>query len=338
MDIENTNENTGEVTRDDLIAAVREAGGTESVDVAAEAAAAGQPPPAKEEPEAPAAGDEEDSKLAAILKMREEARAKRHSTDEYVAQLRRQAEEDTQRMIAEAKAEARRIAAEELEAERAKFRASPTAHLRAIAPGGDVQSVVDAVMREGTPEARALAEAQERVRRAEAAAEVGKSAKEELERFKAEQEQARRDAIVAQEQARFLAQFAAPEKTPYLHARFEPEEIFQRANALCVEWQKEGLILDRDFDRNTLAAYLEKQSRERVSRVVGAPQQVGGAASAREPGHAPKVSANGTRTLSAVSGSERRASPKPVAEMTPDEEREVLIEAVREARRQSGAT
>lgn len=325
---------SGEVSRDDLIAAVREAGGTESADVAAEEAAAAErasaagSAPATETPAAP----DPDEKLAAVLKAREEAHRKRLDAEERAAEIRRAAEEERQRILEEAKAEARRLADQELAELRAKFRGSPTAALRALAD--DPQEVVDAVLREGTPEARALAKAQEEARQARELAQAGKSAKEELDKFKAELAREKHEMHVAKVREDFLTNFASPEKAPYLHARFDADEVFERCDKLCREWQSDGLKLGVDFDRDTLVAYLEKQSRERLTKLSGSPaHQVSAAAPSKGPGIATKVAANGTRTLSAAEGSERRTSPKPLSEMSDAERRQALIEEVAAARR-----
>lgn len=317
-------------TRDDLIAAVREAGGTESVDAAAEEAAATEAPPAPVEEAAP----DPYAKVEGILKAREEAHKKTRDAQDRAAAITRDAEERRDRMIEEARAEAKRIAAEELAAERAKFRTSPTAAIRALAEGGDIQSVIDDVIREGTPEARAIAQAREEARQAREEAKIGKSAKDELEAFKAEQQREREAAYVAQVKSQFLGTVASEEKAPYLHARWDPEEVFDRCNTLCVSWQKDGLTLGKDFDQADLVAYLEKQSRDRLSKVSGTPaHQSGAGAPAKEPGIAPKSVANGTRTLSAAQGSERRTSPRPLSEMTAEQQRQALIEEVAAARR-----
>ena len=92
-------------------------------------------------------------------------------------------------------------------------------------------------------------------------------------------------------------------------------------------WSKAGI----PFAHSDVAEYLEHQARQRLAGVPVPPQQVSGGGSAQ------KVRANGSRTLSAATGSERRASPKPLEEMSPDEERNALIEAVAEARRASGS-
>lgn len=339
MDVENTeqqqNEQTatptdGTVSRDELLAAVREAGGAESVDVAAEEKAAQEKAAAA--PETPQAEDP-DARLERILKAREQAHKTQEEAKNYAAQQRQAAEEQARKLIEEARAEAKRIAEAELEAQRAKYRSSPTAYLRAVAD--DPQEVVDAVLKEGTPEARALAKQREETREALELAKEGKSAREEITKLREEIAAEKRALYEQQVKREFMTEYATEEKAPYLHARFDSDEVFERCNALCKEWQAGGLALGTDFDRGDLVNYLEKQSRERLSKVAPSPpaHQVSAGAPAKGPGLAPKVSANGTRTLSAAAGSERRTSPRPLSEMKPEEARAALMEEVAAARR-----
>ncbi len=334
--LETTETSSPDATRDDLIAAVREAGGTEGVDVAETDEAGEKPAPATTAgatatPPAPAV-DEQDAKLEAILKRREEQHLKRRDADEYARQIRAAADAEKQRLIDEARAEAKRIADQELAELRAKFRSSPQATLRAL---GDPGEIADLVIKEDTPEARALAKLEAEARSAREEAKEGRTAREELAKFKAELAQAEQARLVAEVRQDFLSMYASEEKAPYLHARWEPEEVFERCDRLCREWERDGLKLGSDFDQNTLVAYLEKQSKERVTRLTGTSpaNQVPAGAPAKGPGLAPKVQANGSRTLSAAAGSERRTSPRPLSEMKPDEARDALIEEVAAARR-----
>lgn len=330
VETEQTAEQSIEPTHDEereaLIAAAREAGGAESVDVDAEAAAAGQP--AVTTPETPAAPDPEE-RFAAILRAREAAHKQRTDGETYATMIKQQAQEEARRLVDEARAEAKRTADAELAELRSKFRSSPAATLRALAEDGNPQSIVDEVLREGTPEARAMAQLREEARIAREEAQHGKSAMKAIEEYRESVRKQQEEQHIAQVRDAFLSAHANPEKTPYLHARYEPEEVFQRANALCMEWQRDGLVLGKDFDQSDLAGYLEKQSRERLTKLPGlTPQQVGGVDGKRPPGQA-----NGSRTLSAATGSERRTTPRPVAEMSPDEERKALMEEVAAARR-----
>ena len=326
MDLEQTTATTEETTSDeatdaDLIAAAQEVGGAASVNVEAEAATAGAEPVKVEttEPEEP--------KIAAILRAREKAFAERNAADDYAAQRRAQADQEATKVLADARKRAADDYEAEMQARRNKFKESPTQALREF--GVPTDDLVDQVAREGTAEWKAMRriEAELAATRAEAA--EGKKAAAEFEQWKNQQAEQQHQQRVTETKALFLNQHASPELTPYLHKRYEPEEIYQAADALARKWQAAQV----PFAYSDLAQYLEHESRKRIlgDAASALPQQVSGTS-----GNATKVKANGSRTLSAANGSERRASPKPIDEMSPEEERNALIEAVRDARRQSG--
>lgn len=331
---EETQETTNEsalATRDELLAAVaaeKAAGGTDETAPTEPVAA-----PVEGEPPAAAAPVEPDpdAKLAEILKRREEGHAKRRDAEAYADQIRRQADAEKQRLIEEARAEAKRTADAELADLRAKFRASPTETLRAL---GSPDEITDAVMREGTPEARALAKAQEEARLAREEAREGKTAREELSQMRQEIQQERHAAVRAQTMNEYLSAHASQEKAPYMHARWDADEIFERSVSIAKTWAADGLVYKKDFDDGDVAMYLERQSKERFTKTVPtAAQQVSAAGSATSQGVATKVTANGTRTLAASAGSERRTSPRPFNEMNADEQRQALIDEAQAARK-----
>lgn len=324
--IETTEQTTDEsgASRDDLLAAVREAGGTESVDVAGEEAAA---KPA-ETPATPAetAPEDPDAKIAAILEKRREE----HEKITRAERMLRDAEERAARIQAEAKERADREWQAELERRRKHFAENPTEAVRAL---GDPEKIGDAIIADGTPEARARRELEARLAKAESKAETAEQVKAEIEAMKREREAERVAAINAKVRDEYLSQFASPEKTPYLHARWDQDEIFARSVALAKEWAAKGAEYKKDFDDHDVALYLEQQSKKRITALQSPAQQVSAGAPAKEPGNAPKVSANGSRTLSAAAGSERRTSPRPLNELSPREARDELIREVEAARR-----
>lgn len=336
MDEQQTQETTEPTLdeREELIKAVRDAGGTGSVDVVAEAEAAGAPPP-EPEPAAPPPPDE-DAKIAEIIAKRDAAHRKKLEADAYAEQLRKTAEEERQRIIDEARAEAERVREQARIDARRRFQEDPTGFLKQL--DDDPQNVVDAVVKQGTPEWRAMQRMQAELAQAREDAKAGKEASEEVKKIRDERKaeiDALRAAAVRED---FLTNYAPPEKAPYLHARFDtPEEVFDRCNQLCVSWQKDGLKLGVDFDKADLVTYLEKQSRERYQKLPVA-QAVSAGGSTQAPGVGAtggiaRQSANGSRTPSAVQGSERRTSPKPFHELTPEQQRAELIAEVAAARR-----
>lgn len=329
-EMQTTTENDGTATHDELVEAVRaarEAGGPGTAEVEPTEGATPAPPPAETEPAEP----NPDAEFETLLAKRRESHQELSGAKARAERMLRDAEEAKQRMIEEARAEAKRLVEEERRAFQNRFRTSPTEALREL---GDPNDVADAVLREGTPEAKALAKAQEEARLAREEARIGKTALSELEKFKQEQAEEKRAAAMAQVRNEYLLQFATPEKTPYLHARYEPEEIFQRSVSLAHQWAQEGLEYKKDFDDKTIAEYLEHQSKKRIAALNGTPaNQVPAGAPATGPGLATKVTANGTRTLAAAAGSERRTSPRPYHEMTPEEQKQALIDEVAAARR-----
>jgi cell division septum initiation protein DivIVA len=327
------------VTRDDLLAAVREAGGTASVvDQVATEAAAKNDPPVEPEPAAappPAADDP----LERIMRAREKAHAETMAARNAADEIRRQAEAERTRIIEEAKAEARRAVEQEQNARRARLDASPIEALREL--GRDPNQVVDAVLSANTPEARERARLAADLETLRAEAKVGKTAAEELKELRAAMQTEQQLRVVEQAQRSFFAEHATAEKAPYLHARYDASEIWERSNRIYNEWTQAGLVLngqgENGFAPSDIVAYLERQSKERISKVAASPappaQQVSAGAVARPPGNAPQVSANGPRTLSAAQGSERRTSPKPLSEMSSEQARQALIDEVAAARR-----
>ncbi len=330
MDQENQEQTPqdGEVSRDDLIAAVREAGGTESVDVAAEEQAAKAAPVVETPPEEP--------RIERILREREKATAEREAGRSAVQEMMEQAKRDAQQMRDEARAEAKREAEEERGRLIAEFRGSPTATLRAL---GDAQEISDRVLRDGTPEGRAEIQREREMTELRQKAAVGEGAKAEVDKLRADLAAEAHERKVAEVREVFVGQHATREKTPYMHAEFRtPQKVFEAADEQAKAWAAQGLRLGTDFDFDDVAQYVERATKKdflaKAALLGLSPaQQVSAGAPATGPGNAPKVPANGPRTLSAAKGSERRTSPKPLSEMSHDEERAALIEEVAAARR-----
>ncbi len=327
-------ESLAAATRDDLIAAVREAGGTES-EAAPEAAAAA---PAASPPAAETPAEEEEPRIARILKARETATAEREAARNHVQEMLEEAKRQSKQMIDDARAEAAREVAAERERLRAEFYSSPTAKLRAL---GDPQEISDAVIAEGTPQARAMRKLQEDLAETRKQASTAGEVQKQLDSMRAEQKAEREAHLVAQVRSEFLA-VASKEAAPSLNTIYDANEIFQKANDTALAWRKGGMELvangapkgDGQFDFADVAKYLDIEARKRlVANGFTPAQQVSAGAPSKEPGNAPKVSANGPRTLSAAQGSERRTSPKPIVEMKPEEARAALIEEVAAARR-----
>lgn len=319
-----------EPTDADLIAAAQEVGGAASVDVDAEAAAAAAKTAAAASPlpngavSGETAADPEEPKIAAVLRAREKAFAERQEANDYAAQRRQRADEEAAKVLADARTKAAADYEADLAARRARFHESPGQAIREL--GFKPDDIVDGVTQEGTATFRAIRAAEARAAAAEAKANGVDSVKSDFDAFRKQiiqREQAQEKLAVEQ---RFLTEFAPVEKAPYLHKRYDAAEIIEKAHALANKWNAAEI----PFAHSDIAEYLEHQARQRLAGVPVPPQQVSGGGSAQ------KVRANGSRTLSAANGSERRASPKPIDEMSPEEERAALIEAAAEARRTGG--
>lgn len=324
MDVEQTETvaTEAEPTDAELIAAAQEVGGAASVDVEAEAAAANGAAAQVE------GGEPEEPKIAAILRAREKAFAERQEATDHAAQIRGKAEQEAAQILADARAKATADYEREMEARRAKFRESPAQAIREF--GVPTNELVDQVAREGTAEWREMQKLRADLEATKATAGKADKVAAEFEAWKEQQAREQHTQRVQQVRSAFLSTHATPDQTPYLHKRYDDEEIFQRADALARKWQAAQV----PFDHADVAQYLEHESRNRILGSASSgtpPQQVSGIS-----GGATKVKANGSRTLSAANGSERRTSPKSIDEMTPNEERDALIEAARDARRQNG--
>lgn len=322
-----------EATREDLLTVAREAAaGVEGAETAP-----------KEEPPAEQAPVVEEPKIHALLKAREKAQAERAEARNHAQEILEEARRQAQQTLEEARTKAAEAWDAEITKRRQQFEASPTESIRQLT-GGDPQQVVDAVLRDGTPEGRAMRALQEEIRSLKPAAQVAETAKQEIERLRAEVQQQERARQVAEVRATFLGQHATPEKVPYAHTEYGGADgVFARANAKALEWREQGLVLGKDFDFADVASYVEHEAKEVFQRKLQAlgitpAQQSGAGAPAREPGIAPKSAANGSRTITAASGSERRASPKAFHEMNPVEQREDLMNEVRKVYRQFGKT
>ncbi len=326
---------TDGVSRDDLIAAVREAGGTETVDVAAEEQAAQAP--AAEAPAAEAAAAQpEESKLDRILREREKAHQEREAARSGADDMIARARQESERIIREAQERANQEWQAEMQRRRQAFDADPTNAIRAL---GDPQSVVDRVLQQNTPEARAQAAIQQQLEDLRKQTTEASAAKQEIETLRQQVANYAREQEVARVRAVFTGQHATPEKAPYAYAELGgADNVFDAANRQAIEWQQKGLKLGVDFDFDDVASYVEREAKSRFESKLKAlnltpAQQSGAGTPATGSGLAPKSAANGTRPLTAAQGSERRTSPKPLSEMSTEDARKALMEEVAAARK-----
>jgi hypothetical protein len=118
----------------------------------------------------------------------------------------------------------------------------------------------------------------------------------------------------------FMSEHASEEKCPNLHTLYDSEEIIARGDQIADEYRKRtGQVASL----SEIAEYLELKAAERVAEMR---QKLGARTNTTN-------RVNGPRTLSASQASERRASPKPIREMSQEEERDALIAAYKDATR-----
>ncbi len=306
--------------------AVQPTGGTEdraALIAAAEAAGgAEQPKTEAAKPEA-AATEPAESKIGAILRAREKAtelrEAGKSEAESLIATAKATAQEEANKIIAAARAAAESEAA----AWKAKFRTAP---LQAIKDQGiDTRTLVDEVQREGSPEwqAQKRLEAGQEATRAELA-ELKAWREEQIKFAKTQQEQYQAHSR-RQTETQFVGLF--PEGSA-ARTLYEEAELVAKGHS----------VADAYYERTKQVAsiedvrdYLEEQAVKRLAAIRNpqsgqtfVPASTAPAAAAK-PANQPK--ANGPRALSAGSGAERRASPKPFHELSEAEQRAAQIAA-----------
>jgi hypothetical protein len=311
-----------------------------------------EPEPDGDEPPAAAAPEPEVDEstlpaLARTIRQRERDQARR---DE-LADLRASVERDRQEAAAEraaAKAE-REAASKEAETARAqqarlhRLLTDPRAAAKEL--GWDeekLQEFAGAAVAEGKPETVALRKLMERdAAREKEIAELRawREAQEKTAQEREAQARQQHEAQQGEQAINDLLAIPSVEKTPSLMKVYgkRPQLFVAEAQRVAHEYStRTGAFRNVPADAPRFASlpdiveYLEHDAADMLGASSPAgepPQQASGAN-----GGAAKAKANGQRSLSAAAASERRASPKPVQDMDPDEERDFLVQQVKEAR------
>lgn len=273
------------------------------------------------EPEKPTDEEENAPALEKILKAREQAQKVREDSQSEAEKIRADARKAAEEEAAKIIAEARRKVDEEL----GRLRTDPLEAIKRI--GWDGQKLVDEVTKEGTPEWRAQKALEAKLAELDAKT---KSYDEYVEKQRAAAAQAEAEQRAhrqAQAEKVFLETTASAESCPSLHAMYDADEIIQRTYALAARIRNETGHVASDAE---LAEYLEHGARKRLEALR---QQVGAPAAKQAATQAKAAKTNGSRTLNAANGSERRAAPRPISEMSRDEARAALIAEAEEAMR-----
>ena len=267
--------------------------------------------------------DPDEPELRKILKARELKADARKDAEEA-----RQAKSEAAAMLAEARrlsAEAANVEARLVE----EYRANPTAWMRKRAV--DPNIVYEDVVRDTSPEAE--------TRRTASAIEQRLAAMEARQeaREKALETQMQRDAQARDEQERAAAtrvfvSRVSESTAPHLHALYKPPQIAEMAWQVVHALKAKGQPNVDDAEILRVLEYNAKQeAKERAAQLARLAQLTGGLSAAS--GDAPQIERAKPRTPtpSAQSLSERRATPKPIDQMTPDELDRESLRAAKEA-------
>lgn len=293
-----------------------------------------EPPPAAAKEKAPPAEEDESSlpALARSIRQREREQAKRDALDTEKAEAAREKAEAAAELAA-AKAE-REAAAQErakYEAMQRRVRESPRAFAKEIGWGDDgLQEFAGAAVEENTPaaiERRKLAEHYARLEERLTKAEQWREEQVQAAKEQETQAAAQREREDGERAIKELLAIPKPETTPNLIKLYgkKPHLFVAEAQKVASDYyQRTGQVAQLA----EIVEYLEYDAAETLG--ASPPQQASGAN-----GGAAKVKANGSRSLSAQAASERRSAPKPIGDMTPDEERDELARIAVEAQRTS---
>ncbi len=282
----------------------------------------GAPPPepaaAKGKPaDAPADAAPTESKISAAIRAREQAQKTRDEAKDAASKHLDEARAESKRILDEARAEAKRTIEGELSSFRTKFRDKP---LLAIEEAGiDKRKLVDDVGREGSPEWLAQRRIEGELEKTRAELAEQKAWREKQEKSQEEQQSHYRSERQRANEARFLGTIA---KDSPIRALYDDDaRIVQETYAALRMYQERTGEVATDDD---LRQYLEEQAAKQLARIRGTSTPPSTLSAA-------KPKANGPRTPSASSASERRGSPKPLSEMNPDELREAQKRAADDA-------
>jgi hypothetical protein len=308
------NEPAAEATKDDLLEEAKKA--------YAETPEAGAADPEKPEPAA-----EEEPNWKRLIRAREEARKVEGEAQTYAQQAKERAEAEAAAILEAA----RKQAAQEIEAERTRwkdrFQLDPEGALREL---GDGEQVANRLIDINTPHGKAIAQLRQELAESNKKASGVDAIKADFETFKKNQAESEQRRIYESAKQELFSVHATKDAAPYLHARYNEDEIERRANEVARDWTQAKI----PFALKDIAQYLEHEAKEKLSSLGPTPAQQVSAGSTGKV--APKVSANGSRTITAAASSERRAAPKAFHEMTPEEQKADLIEEARKAWRAAG--
>lgn len=281
-----------------------------------------KPGPAKAKPEAgegeeakpPESNAQKIQRVLAERKERNQARQMKQEADRRVAEMQARAE------AAEKQAQQTQARMQHLELLRAGK--DPIKNAREL--GLDPQKLIEAASLENSPEGQLRNYVEElRAWTAEQVASANARVQKAEEKIAFYESQGKQTAN-AKIESDYLAKAA---EYPALHALYgdEPQEILRRGYDL-VEQVRAATGGKRTCTDEEILSYLNEQAEGKLAKVRGEASAPSGTVSQG-------TKAKGPRTLSARGPSERRASPKPLDEMTEAEQEAYLRQVSREARK-----
>ncbi len=265
------------------------------------------------------------------IRAREKAEQTRAEARTEAEQIRAEAKAEAERWRTEAREAGAREAREAREAWAKQFREAPLAAIKGA--GIDTARLVADVTGEDTPEFRLrraqedqLRAADERARKAEEAATAATTAvqtqAQQMAAWHRQQAEQQVIGLVKSDgQLHKAAEAASAALAAIGVAQSRDEILLARAHAAADTIKAAGGVASPA----NVVQYLEWET----SRRLGSPNGANGTTSAQGAGTTatePTGRANGTtRTLSAAGASERRSAPKPIDELTPREQRDLLV-------------
>jgi len=294
--------------------------------------------PAEGETKPPAdAAEEDETELARLRKERAKIEREQQARDAMKAQLRAELEAELRGALPKRDD----LLAEARKEWLARFRQDPVAAFRDADVDGAqaVARLADAASPEGKLHAR-IAELESRLEKAH------DPLAKRLEQIEAERKAEREQymALVRAQEERALVQQidAAADAAPAVRAYFESEsKLVSRAREIAAEYTRmtsretcpwSVIVQELKSEARREAPKEIERLQKRLAELTKLVQKPAPAAADKKPAE-PRGAAIGTRTLTAKSGSERRSTPKPLAEMSDDEREAAALEAAREAMR-----
>lgn len=326
--VETPTQDVGEPSREDLIAAAKQA-----MSEAPDQEPQDEPSARIVEVDEPAPYPKK-NRLFELLKEREESFKQRKQYNDTKRQL-----ENEQQYIQKTKAE--------IEADRAKLsklKQSPLETFREL--GWTAEDIQRAVLEDGTPEGREKAkyrgeidEVKNKTQQLEA---LIKQQQDWLDQQR-QAEQQRQETAQRQAVVNTFLQITNKESCPNLHFMYPDDDNRVKYGDFVANqyYQSTGKHIKSQQDLKDLSEYMESQAAESIDKLLVQLHEQGSLQDRIKKavgahislGTAPKTKANGSHTLRTVDASQRKTEPISLDGMTAEEERAYLVSVAKEAMR-----